>query len=112
MADVRRVCHGFALRGSLGAAFTACAKQTRARAAERRTAGLKNLRYDDGSELRFKRADIPQEMLNDLAEANALDVALHATGVQLFERRRAQLAKDGLLEELRADGSIARLDHV
>ena len=44
-----------------------------------------------------------------LAAANAMDVALHAEGVALFEKEHAALAKQGLLQQLVVEGKAAKV---
>jgi hypothetical protein len=111
-AAAARVEADEAARGGvpLGAAFARCAAQQREKAAERRTRGLAKLRYNDGTSIAFRREEVPADMMYTLAEANGLDVALHAAGVKLFNARREALAAKGKLERVKPDGKVSHLD--
>jgi hypothetical protein len=93
----------------LAAAFTACAAQQRDKTGERKVKGLAKLKWADGSPLMFRRDDIPPGAADAIAAANWMDVALHAQGSRLFEARRAALAKEGKLQRLKPDGTVAPL---
>ena len=68
------------------------------------------MRFKDGSSLVMKRKDVPPSALSAIADANVLDIALHAEALALFDKRFREAEAAGKLTVLPPpeEGGIAR----
>lgn len=105
-SDAERVATG----ATLGGAFSHCVAQQRQKLASRRQRSLARLHFADGSTFEFNRADVTPEMAFAIAARNALDVQLYAAGARKLDAKRAQLRREGLLQTLYPDGTVAEIE--
>ena len=95
---------------TLGGAFSRCVAQQRQKLAGRRKRSLARLRFDDGGALEFDRAQVTPELSFAIAERNALDVQLYAAGARKLDATREALRKEGRLQTLYPDGTVAEIE--
>ena len=105
-ADAERI----ATDTTLGGAFAGCVAQQRKKLANRRSRSLARLRFDDGGVFEFNREFVTPEMAFAIAARNALDVQLYAAGARKLDAKREQLRREGLLQTLYADGTVAEIE--